>query len=136
MNHIRFILETLRYPFEREKIINGKPDFILPHSALYHKNPGGCILITAKRTLRERWRQIITEGFRSPQYFLVTIDKSKRTEELKEMAGHRVYMVIPKSLKDSVTAYKVAGNVINVQDLLVGYLDPTTIRWRRAGIVR
>ena len=65
-NHIAYFLYTMGYPFEAQQEINGKPDFILPNAALYKSNPGECLLITAKRTLRERWRQIITEGFKGP----------------------------------------------------------------------
>ncbi|GAH85123.1 unnamed protein product, partial [marine sediment metagenome] len=42
-NHIAYILHTLNYPFEAQKIVNGKPDFILPNVALYHKTPGECV---------------------------------------------------------------------------------------------
>ncbi len=33
-NHIAFILDSLHYPFEMQKIINGKPDCILPNANL------------------------------------------------------------------------------------------------------
>ena len=98
-NHIAFILDSLRYPLEVQKIINGKPDFILPNANLYYTTPGECVLLTAKRTLRERWRQIITEGFKSPQYFLVTIDEEQTVNNLKEMAQHRIYLVVPERIK-------------------------------------
>ncbi|MCK4387541.1 MAG: hypothetical protein KAW00_02100 [Dehalococcoidia bacterium] len=134
-NHIAYILDTLKYPFEVQKIINGKPDFILPNVALYHKTPGECILVTAKRTLRERWRQIITEGFRSPQYFLVTIDEKQSLDTLKEMAGHRIYLVVPERIGQSVPIYRTSGNVISVRAFFEDYLDPAMVRWRQAGII-
>ena len=134
-NHIAHILETLNYPFEAQKTINGKPDFILPNVALYHKTPGECILLTAKRTLRERWRQIITEGFRSPYYFLFTIDEEQSSESLREMAGHRIYLVVPERIKQGVSVYRTSGNVISVRALLDDYLDPAVARWRQAGII-
>lgn len=134
-NHIAFILGTLNYPFEAQRIINGKPDFILPNAALYHRTPGECILVTAKRTLRERWRQIITEGFRSPQYFLITIDEKQSADSLGEMAGHRIYLVIPERIRQSVSVYQTSGNVINFNAFFTDYLDPAMMRWRQAGII-
>jgi len=134
-NHIAYILHTLNYPFETQKTVNGKPDFILPNAALYHKTPGECILVTAKRTLRERWRQIITEGFRSPQYFLVTIDEKQSSDSLREMAGHRIYLVIPERIRQSVSVYKTCGNVISVKAFFDDYLDPAMARWRQARII-
>lgn len=134
-NHIAFILDSLRYPYEVQKIINGKPDFILPSANLYYTTPGECVLLTAKRTLRERWRQIITEGFKSPQYFLVTIDEKQSSDSLKEMAGHRIYLVVPERIKQSVSVYGTSGNVISVRAFFEDYLDPAMIRWRQAGII-
>jgi EcoRII C terminal. len=134
-NHIAYLFGMLEYPFEAQQEIDGKPDFILPNAALYLQNPGECILVTAKRTLRERWRQIITEGFKSPQYFLVTIDERQTRHNLKEMAGHRIYLVVPEHLKLSIQNYKAAGNVISVKSFFEGYLDPAMARWRHAGIV-
>jgi len=134
-NHIAFILDSLHYPFEMQKIINGKPDFILPNANLYYKTPGECILVTAKRTLRERWRQIITEGFKSPQYFLITIDEKQTANNLREMAQHRIYLVVPQRIKQNKPAYKSAGNVISLGALLRDYLDPAMLRWRQAGII-
>jgi len=134
-NHIAHILDTLNYPFEVQKVVNGKPDFILPNVTLYHRTPGECILVTAKRTLRERWRQIITEGFRSPYYFLVTIDETQSSGSLKEMAGHRIYLVVPERIRQSVSVYGTSGNVISVRAFFEDYLDPAMIRWRQAGII-
>ena len=134
-NHIAYILTTLGYPFEAQQTLNGKPDFILPCKKLYQTNPAECVLVTAKRTLRERWRQIITEGFKSPQYFLVTIDEKQSKNGLQEMAGHRIYLVVPERLKTKIPSYKAAGNVISIKAFLKGYLDPAMSRWHQAKII-
>ena len=134
-NHIAYILTTLSYPYEAQKIVNGKPDFILPNITLYRKTPGECILVTAKRTLRERWRQIITEGFRSPYYFLVTIDETQSSDSLKEMAGHRIYLVVPERIRQSISVYETSGNVIGLRAFFEDYLDPAMMRWRQAGVI-
>lgn len=134
-NHISYILTALNYPFETQKPVNGKPDFILPNVALYHRTPSECILVTAKRTLRERWRQIITEGFRSPYYFLVTIDEEQSSHNLKEMAGHRIYLVVPERIEQSIPVYKASGNVMSLGTFFKDYLDPAMARWRQARII-
>lgn len=53
--HVDFLFERLKYPFDKQKTINGKPDFIMPNVETYKKNRSDAILFTAKRTLRERW---------------------------------------------------------------------------------
>lgn len=134
-NHVAYIFSVLKYPFEAQQEVDGKPDFILPNAALYRQNPGECILVTAKRTLRERWRQIITEGFKSPQYFLITIDERQTEHNLSEMAGHRIYLVVPKCLKLNIQKYKEAGNVLSLKSFFGGYLDPAMVRWQQARII-
>jgi len=134
-NHVAYLFRVLSYPFEVQQVINGTPDFILPNALLYSQNPGECILVTAKRTLRERWRQIITEGFRSPQYFLITIDEKQTGHNLREMAGHRIYLVVPERLKLGIQDYRTSGNVISLKSFFEGYLDPAMVRWLQAGII-
>ena len=52
------LFKELGYPFDEQRVINGKPDFIMPSYDHYIRNSIDCIIFTAKRTLRERWRQI------------------------------------------------------------------------------
>jgi hypothetical protein len=66
---IRELFVRLEYPFSSQPIINGQPDFILPSLEYFRKNPPGAIIFTIKRTLRERWRQIVTEGTRGLGFF-------------------------------------------------------------------
>lgn len=134
-NHIAYFFTILHYPFEAQKEINGKPDFILPNATLYNSNPAECLLVTAKRTLRERWRQIIIEGFRSPQYFLVTIDAKQSSHSIREMAGHRIYLVVPANIIQDNPMYQSAGNIVSFKAFLDNYLDPAMRRWRQAGII-
>ncbi|HZL68556.1 MAG TPA: type II restriction endonuclease [Candidatus Limnocylindrales bacterium] len=58
---IRRLFVALNYPFTSQAVINGQPDFILPSVEHFRKNAMDAIIFTVKRTLRERWRQIVTE---------------------------------------------------------------------------
>ena len=133
-DHVRFLFRQLNYPFEEQKVINGKPDFLLPNAAMYKKNPTDLILFTLKRTFRERWRQVVPEGFRTPQYFLATIDESLSKSALDEMLGHRIILVMPAANKESIPVYNNALNVVSFSTFFNDYLDPVALRWRRAGI--
>jgi len=135
-NHIYFIFQKLGYPFDYQHIINGTPDFILPDAKLYAKTPSESILVTAKRTLRERWRQIITEGFKSPQYFLLTIDNNQNAGNLREMAGHRIYLVIPAPIRESNETYMTANNVLSLRMFFEDYLDPAMKQWKQFGSIK
>lgn len=127
------LFSRLGYPFTAQAVINGKPDFIMPSVDYYRKNPMDSIIFTAKRTLRERWRQIVTEGTRGLGFYLATIDTSVSAEQLSEMMRHRIYMVIPENLKTE--NYNGFENVISFREFFRDHLDPRMDIWRRKGVV-
>jgi hypothetical protein len=89
-----------------------------------------CIIFTIKRTLRERWRQIVTEGTRGLGFFLATIDEAVGKNDLDAMRESRVYLVVPKRLKQTNETYAEALNVIAFEDFFKLYLDPAMARWK------
>ena len=121
--------------FSEQPVINGKPDFLLPSAGHYQENATDCILFTVKRTLRERWRQVTTEGTRGNTYFLATIDESKSQNELGEMLDNRVFLVCPYEIKQRNEKYRLAQNVLSFQDFFQDYLDPAMERWKRNGVI-
>ena len=127
--HLTYLFNILELPFEEQQVINGKPDFLFPNAEMYRTNPSDVILITAKRTLRERWRQIIIEGVRTPRYFLATIDPRQSKQSLDEMAQNRVWLVVPQQIIAGVSNYIDAPNVISFRTLYADYLLPASARW-------
>lgn len=127
--HLAYLFDILELPFEEQQVINGKPDFLFPNAEMYRTNPSDVILITAKRTLRERWRQIIIEGVRTPRYFLATIDPRQSKQSLDEMAQNRVWLVVPQQIIAGVSNYIDAPNVISFRTLYADYLLPASARW-------
>jgi hypothetical protein len=134
-NTIRELFKKLNYPFDEQREIDGKPDFVLPSIEHFRKNSMDCIIFTVKRTLRERWRQIVTEGTRGLGFFLATIDKSITDTQLAEMSANRIYLVVPENLKRNVASYAAASNVITFEDFFEDFLDPKFKRWTRERIV-
>lgn len=133
---IHALFKRLGYPFDEHPILNGVPDFILPSKKHYDKNPSDCIIFTVKRTLRERWRQIVTEETRGLGHFLATIDDTITESQLEQMKRHRIFMVVPQGVKNAETRYKKAPNVTDFEDFFEDYLDPALKRWRKAGVVQ
>lgn len=128
------LFKQLYYPFDSQKVINGKPDFLLPSYDHYRINPMDCIIFTAKRTLRERWRQIVTEGTRGLGFFLATIDEKVSSVQLGEMLRNRIYLVCPTQIKE--LHYPEAKNVISFGTFFRDFLDPAMDRWERNGIIQ
>lgn len=128
------LFKKLGYPFEEQVVINGKPDFLMPSAEHFRKNPPDCIIFTAKRTIRERWRQIVTEGTRGLGFFLATIDDKVSDNQLKEMLEHRIYLVVPEEIRDR--KYKGKENVMSFREFFEDHLDPKVALWRRKGVIQ
>lgn len=127
------LFKTLGYPFAEQPIINGKPDFIMPSVERYNENPRDCIVFTAKRTLRERWRQVVTEGTKGSAFYLATIDKTMSDTQLRAMHELRVNLVCPKRIKEA--HYSRVENVLSFEQFFLDVVDPAMERWKRHGII-
>ena len=132
---IRELFSRLDYPFTQQAIINGQPDFVLPSETHFRNNAMDSIIFTVKRTLRERWRQIISEGTRGLGFFLATIDEKIAVRDLPEMLAARIYVVVPTRIKECREDYKAAANVITFEQFFSYYLDPAMQRWRASKII-
>ncbi len=127
---IREMLVRLEYPFSEQVVIGGaKPDYVLPSEQYFLERPLDSILLTAKRTLRERWRQIVTEANKAYGYFLATIDKKVSQNQIKQASEHKVYLVVPISIKLEIEHYNAAYNVISFENFFENHLDPAMKRW-------
>lgn len=127
------LFKELDYPFTEQPVINGKPDFVLPSIEHYQHDPIDCIIFTSKHTLRERWRQVVTEGTRGLGFFLATIDEKLSTNQLKEMHGERIRVVCPERIRRK--RYDNIPNVISFAQFFEDHLDPAMKRWKRRGVI-
>jgi len=132
---IHRLFSRLRYPFARQPLINGQPDFVLPSLEHFRRHAADCIIFTVKRTLRERWRQIVTEGTRGLGFFLATIDEDVAGRDLGEMLRSRINLVVPARIKLVRTDYQRAPNVISFESFFRFHLDPAMKRWRAARVI-
>ncbi len=132
---IKRLFKSLDYPFDEQVVINGKPDFLLPSEKHYRVHAPDCIIFTAKRTLRERWRQIVTEGIRGLAFYLATIDEKVTENALAEMKANRIYLVVPMQLKKSIDHYTEAPNVLTFETFFKQHLDPAMQRWKENSVI-
>jgi len=133
---IKGLFKKLNYPFAEQQVINGKPDFLMPAKTHYDKNPMDCIIFTVKTTVRERWRQIVTEGTRGLGFFLATVDDKISDNQLAEMLRNRIYLVVSSKLKAKVPHYKTAANVISFEQFFRDHLDPAVKRWKKVKVIK
>ena len=130
---IKVLFGILGYPYTPQAVINGQPDFLLPSVEHFKKNAMDCIIFTVKRTLRERWRQIVTEGTRGHLFYLATIDEKIGGRDLKEILNHRIYLVVPERIR--ADTYPDRPNVISFETFFELHLDPAMRRWRENKII-
>jgi len=131
---LKVLFDKLSYPYTPQPIINGQPDFLLPSVEHFRENAVDCIIFTAKRTLRERWRQITTEGLQGYLFYLATIDENIGSRDLEEIKKSRIYLVVPKSLK--AKKYADANAVISFEVFFRDHLDPAMRRWHSNGVIK
>lgn len=58
--HIAYILNQLGYQgeYETQRVLNGTVDFLFPSYAMWQTDRRRCTILSTKRTLRERYKQI------------------------------------------------------------------------------
>ena len=128
------LFEALGYPYTAQPDLSGsKPDFVLPSAAHYGAFATDCLIFTCKRTLRERWRQVITEGLTGQAFYLATIDENLSMAELERMKGRIVLVVVPATIKSK--CYPSVLNVIDFESFFDHHLDPAVKRWAAHGVI-
>lgn len=128
------LFQTLGYPYTAQPELGGsRPDYVLPSIEHYKTFATDCLLFTCKRTLRERWRQVITEGTTGQAFYLATIDDRLSQPELARMQQSHVIVVVPADLKNE--KYADRHNVISFEQFFEHHLDPAVRRWRASNII-
>lgn len=114
--------ERITRPLRTDKT---KPDFLMPSLALYYDNDFQTELLStvaSKRTLKERWMQVPTEGTRIPVKHLATMDRDVPGATILSMGQHSVIPVMPKSLRDETYA-SLTAHIWTFADLLTMLRD-------------
>jgi restriction endonuclease EcoRII-like protein len=127
---IKEFFTRLAYPFSEQVDIDGaKPDFVMPSESYFKEKPLDSIIFTAKRTLRERWRQVVTEANKGYGYFLTTLDDKVTKSQIEQASKHKIFLVVPESIKKSNDVYANEYNVLSFEQFFADYLDPAMKRW-------
>lgn len=119
-HHIEAMLIDGGIPFQKQVVIEAKkrPDFILPSLALYSeagRTDKEALVLSAKTTLRERWKQVGQE-MKNCDLYLATVDENIAGNAIEDMASQGISLVVPESLKNSdTTEYKKQSNVLSFQ---------------------
>ena len=113
-SHIRKMLQTGNVPHEEQAVVSTRrPDFVLPNKNLYVKKSADALVLAAKTTLRERWKQVPMEQ-RNCTVFLATMDEKVTRSAAREMADLQITLVVPESFKSkgTIIGYAKEPNVL------------------------
>lgn len=96
-----FLANKLRFTAQGRTEGKNRPDFLFPGEAEYHEvtfNEKHLIMLGAKSTLKERWRQILVEADRIRRKHLCTLEPGISKAQTDEMDRHEVTLIVPVSL--------------------------------------
>lgn len=107
-HHIAAALKTGDIKFVEQAVTGGRrPDFVMPdlkQLGTSKRAYGDALVLAAKTTLRERWKQVSSERLNC-DVFLATVDDRVAATSIQEMAEAGIRLVVPESLKASDEAY-------------------------------
>ena len=77
---------------------NKKPDFLFPNAECYHNllfPADDLVVLGAKTTCKDRWRQVLTEADRVDAKYLFTLQQGISKNQLREMHDSHLTLVVP-----------------------------------------
>ncbi len=96
------LLDLMEVPYQKIKR-SYRVDFMLPSDEVFKQNPTAAAILSAKRTLRERWREVVEElhAMRCPNIFLVTADDKVGKGHVEEICRkYLIHLVVWDSVKE------------------------------------
>lgn len=117
-HHLAELFTVNGLVFEEQAITenNKKPDFLFPNAECYHNllfPAEDLIVLGAKTTCKDRWRQVLTEANRADIKYLFTLQQGISKNQLKEMHDSKLILVVPRQhIHDFPREYQPA-----IQDL-------------------
>ncbi len=81
-----------------------RPDFLFPDIDTYHAVPSGddrLLMLGAKSTCKDRWRQVLSEAAKIPRKHLLTLEPGISEAQTDEMRASDLQLVVPRSIQRS-----------------------------------
>lgn len=107
--HLEYLLKRLGYDgeFETQQVLNGKVDFLFPSRTVWSRDKQRCVIVSVKRSLRERYMQVfeelgITGGL--TVYLVITqpADEARKDltpDKLENIKRQNIYLVVRDAVK-------------------------------------
>ena len=89
-------------PHKETKKILKRIDLVSPDAETARQTPDKAIFIATKRTLRERWKQVVPEHMKSARLYLVTINGKLPEEKAQEIKETGMIVYVRDELKEQL----------------------------------
>lgn len=108
-NHLEavFTAQRIRYARGVETENRNRPDFLFPGQEEYRDAafPAGRLtMLGAKSTLKDRWRQVLSEALRIEEKHLLTLEPGISENQTDEMRAKLLQLVVPRPLHETFRA--------------------------------
>ncbi len=127
------LLEHAGYSFVRQSQ-QRRTDFILPGETAFEKNHVVCVVASLKRTLRERWQEVVGEltQLRAPNVYLVTADDKVSPGHVKGICDdNSLHLVVWDDVKQR---YSDHPRVLGFTQFASERLPQLESQWKNAGL--
>lgn len=136
--HIEFILDELGYKglYERQRILDGTVDFLFPSFEMWQKDRRRCTVLSIKRTLRERYKQVFEELSATRGLVLYLLSTQTESEAQKDITQEKVqrlneqnvYLIVRDVIKQG--RFPQEANVLGFTDFFCKELPRLKDRWK------
>ena len=108
-NHLSEIFKRSKLPFTRGGITEqrSRPDFVFPGIEFYRDSgwpESRLVMLGAKTTCKERWRQVLSEASRIKWKHLFTLEPAISPHQTDEMQTNQLQLVVPSDIQASYTS--------------------------------
>lgn len=108
-NHLEYIFIRRNLRYSRGEITENRsrPDFIFPGIREYRNprfNAELLVMLGAKRTCKDRWRQVLAEANRIRSKHLFTLEPGITAAQTAEMKANSLQLVIPEAIHRTYSA--------------------------------
>jgi hypothetical protein len=101
-----FMDSKVRFSFNQKTELKSRPDFIFPGIKEYFDSAypvDSLYMLAAKKSCKDRWRQVLAEAHRIPRKHLITLEPGISQDQTDEMISKNLQLVLPKGIFPSYT---------------------------------
>ena len=92
-------IERILKKLNMRPAIDGEPDVVIPSERAYY-DPAfpldKLFIVGIKTTCRDRWRQVLNEGKRKRDKYIITLQPGISVRQIREMDDSGVRLVVPE----------------------------------------